>query len=346
MAETTGIEWTDATWNCVRGCSIDSPGCHNCYAPVTAIRFAGPGLPYEGLAYRDDKGRARWTGKVRLVPEKLADPIRWKKPRRIFVDSMSDLFHEDVPDEFLDRVFAVMALTPRHTYQVLMKRAARMARYLSAPDLRGRIYRIVSAWLDQGEAGFLGRSWDLAHDLAGTETDSGSGRSDWTHWRLPLPNVWTGVSVENRKHGLPRVDALRATPAAIRFLSCEPLLEDLGQLDLTGISWVIVGGESGPGARPMHPDWARSIRDQCKAAGVPFFFKQWGEWAPLGPDSGLDPDHHYPGRGNRLSVPSGVPMDEPTSMFRVGKHAAGRLLDGMLHHEFPCPALGPKRGPG
>jgi protein gp37 len=215
MGKTT-IEWTDETWNPVRGCTKVSPGCAHCYAETIAERFRGvPGNPFEqGFD-------------LRLVPEKLEEPLHWKTPRSVFVNSMSDLFHPGVPDDFIDQVVATMRRADRHRYQVLTKRSERMRDFLR----------------DRGS--------DEAH-------------------------VWWGVSVENRRHGLPRVDHLRDAPTANRFLSIEPLLEDLGPIRLAGIGWVIVGGESGPGCRPMDPAWVRSIRDQCRMAGIPFFFKQWG----------------------------------------------------------------------
>lgn len=219
MSDHSTIEWTDATWNPVRGCTKISPGCAHCYAETFAERFRGvPGHPYEqGFD-------------LRLIPEKLAEPLRWRSSRMIFVNSMSDLFHADVPDEYIARVVDVMKLANWHTYQVLTKRSERLAELLRT-KLR--------------EAG-------------------------------QLPNVWWGVSVENREHGLPRIDHLRGAPAVTRFLSVEPLLEDLGTINLDGIHWVIVGGESGAGARPIQKEWILSIRDQCRSAGVPFFFKQWG----------------------------------------------------------------------
>lgn len=219
MSDRTLIEWTDATWNPVRGCTKISPGCTRCYAATFAERFRGvSGHPYEqGFD-------------LRLVPEKLTDPFNWSGRRRVFVNSMSDLFHVDVPDEYIVRVARVMAAADWHTYQVLTKRSERMAELLRTK------LRFAS---------------ELSH-------------------------IWWGVSVENRRHGLPRIDHLRAAPAVVRFLSVEPLLEDLGLLDLTGIDWVIAGGESGAGARPMSADWVRSIRDQCERARVAFFFKQWG----------------------------------------------------------------------
>jgi protein gp37 len=252
LSSESSIEWTDATWNPVRGCNKISPGCKHCYAETFAERWRGvPGHPYEqGFD-------------VRLVPEKLTEPLRWTKPRQVFVNSMSDLFHEDVPDNFIDQVVAVMAVTARHTYQVLTKRAERMAAYFNGLRL-DRVERAARA---------LGHSIQF----------HGTSLVDW-----PLPNVWLGVSVEDREHGLPRLNALRRTPAAVRMVSIEPLLEDLGQIDMEGIGWVIVGGESGAGARPFFIQWARDIRDQCKSAGVPFFFKQagshvaWDGWSPPG----------------------------------------------------------------
>ena len=217
MSDHSKIEWTDASWNPVRGCTKITPGCARCYAETFAERFRGvPGHPYEqGFD-------------LRLIPEKLNDPLTWRKPRRIFVNSMSDLFHEDVSEEYIRRVIEVMLRADWHNFQVLTKRSERMRDLLCGPF----------------------------RDAAG------------------LAHVWWGVSVENRAHGLPRIDRLRQTPARVRFLSVEPLLEDLGAVDLTGIHWVIVGGESGRKPRPLELDWVRSIRDQCQAAGVPLFFKQ------------------------------------------------------------------------
>lgn len=219
MSLDSKIEWTDATWNPVRGCSKVSPGCKHCYAERFAERFRGiKGHPFEqGFD-------------VRLVPEKLAEPMRWSEPRMIFVNSMSDLFHGEVPQSYISAVAEIMHLARWHTFQVLTKRSGRMREILSGP----------------------------LRDIA-TE-----------------PHIWWGVSVENRKHGFPRITDLQSVPAAVKFLSIEPLLEDLGTVPLAGISWVIVGGESGPGARPMDEDWVLSIRQQCVDAGIPFFFKQWG----------------------------------------------------------------------
>ena len=219
MSEHSAIEWTDSSWNPVRGCTKISPGCTHCYAETFAERFRGvAGHPYEqGFD-------------LRLVPEKLADPLRWPAPKMVFVNSMSDLFHVDVPDEYIERVARVMEAANWHTFQVLTKRSERMR--------------------------------DLLHNHL--------------HFAASFPHVWWGVSVEDRCHGLPRIEHLRAAPAAVRFLSIEPLLEDLGTIDLTGIDWVIVGGESGPGARPLREEWVLSIRDQCPCRGRSPFFKQWG----------------------------------------------------------------------
>ena len=219
MSDHTRIEWTDATWNPIRGCTKISPGCAHCYAETFAERFRGvAGHPYEqGFD-------------LRLVPNKLADPLKWRTPKRVFVNSMSDLFHQDVPEAYIQEVVGVMLKAEWHTYQVLTKRSSRMRHLLETS-----LYRAAS-----------------------------------------VAQIWWGVSVENRRDGLERIADLRQAPAKTRFLSVEPLLEDLGSLDLTGIHWVIVGGESGPGARPMEKEWIISIRDQCKTAGVPFFFKQWG----------------------------------------------------------------------
>lgn len=219
MSLLSKIEWTDATWNPVRGCSKISPGCKHCYAERFAERFRGiKGHPFEqGFD-------------VRLVPEKLADPLRWSEPRMVFVNSMSDLFHGNIPQSFISKVAATMLVARWHTFQILTKRSGRMRELLSGP-LREAAMK---------------------------------------------SHIWWGVSVENRKQGFPRIADLQATSVAVRFLSIEPLLEDLGTIPLEGISWVIVGGESGPGARSMKEEWVESIREQCKAVRVPFFFKQWG----------------------------------------------------------------------
>jgi protein gp37 len=219
MAEHSKIEWTDSTWNPVRGCTKVSPGCKHCYAEAFAERFRGvKGHPYEqGFD-------------LRLVPEKLTEPLLWSAPRMVFVNSMSDLFQEGVPDDYVIKVAKVMQSADWHTYQVLTKRSDRMRKLLN------------------GKLSFAAN----------------------------LPHIWWGVSMEDKRYGKPRLEDLRNSTATTRFLSVEPLLEDLGSLHLSGIHWVIVGGESGPGARPLERAWVESLRSQCRKASIPFFFKQWG----------------------------------------------------------------------
>jgi protein gp37 len=239
MALMSLIEWCTATWNCILGCSIVSPGCFHCYAMAMARRLKGIALAK--IARGEDPGRhrhyievigddGRWNGNMVLVPEALNDPLQWRRPQIIFVNSMSDMFHENLSVEDIGKVCDVMARANHHIFQVLTKRASRMEELLAGP----------------------------LREFAGLE------------------HIWWGVSVENRRHGLPRIEHLRNTPVRVRFLSVEPLLEDLGPIDLAGIHWVIAGGESGACARPMKADWVRSVRDQCQSQKVSFFFKQWG----------------------------------------------------------------------
>ncbi len=366
MADATPIEWTDATWNPITGCTRVSEGCRNCYAEVMAARFSGPGQWGEGLAriVRDPNGKAidhRWTGKLRFNDRALDLPLRWRKPRRIFVNSTSDLFHEDVPDEWIDRVFAVMALAPRHTFQVLTKRPER-ARAYSA-----------------GRRSNFGRASEVLHDMPHPLSEDDHERAVdaldlFDCMGKPLPNVWLGTSIEDQATAEARVPHLLATPAAVRFASAEPLLGPLYlddmcdghkfidalrgkwwhdsepphiECDKPRLDWVIAGGESGPGARPMHPDWARSIRDQCQAAGVAFFFKQWGEWTPgenvLSEITGWRANATYgPWVGGDEWVFGETDMGDPEEdwhdepdLYRVGKKAAGRLLDGREWSEMP-----------
>lgn len=289
MSDDSKIEWTDATWNPIRGCSRVSEGCRHCYAERVAARFSGPGMPYEGLAVRklrvvsDDEQTTvgRWTGAVRMVPEHLADPLRWRRPRRVFVNSMSDLFHESLADDQRDRVLAVMLLAPHHTFQVLTKRAAVMCRYLSDPDLYKRVLRAANAIRDRLPHKHLSQI-----GIANPSTS-------------PARWIWWGVSVENQAAADERIPELLRTPAAVRWISAEPLLGEvdfkrqchaagcdgecghaspfamLGD-DSTGalIDWLVMGAESGPGARAADPAWFRSLAEQCRAAGVPVFFKQ------------------------------------------------------------------------
>lgn len=375
MSDRTSIEWTDATWNTVGGCTRVHEGCTNCYAEIMAARFSKPGQWGEGLAQivtRPDGSKDhRWTGKVRFNAQALTQPMRWKKPRRIFVNSTADTFHDGVTDDQLDQMFAVMALCPQHTFQVLTKRPERAARYLSSRDTSAPGCKITD------------RAFAMNHFVRGYRGSGGS--ATW-----PLPNVWIGTSISDQASADAMIPHLLNTPAAVRFLSVEPML---GPVDLEiawhgesaleaecwgdcawcinghpplhncqrgqqsgaaiekgrdGIDWVICGGESGPGARPMHPDWARSLRDQCQAAGVPFFFKQWGEWgygeykpsgtpgryaiASAGPHSDFWPQSVFPVD----SFPRQINLFGGASvMERVGKRAAGRLLDGREWNEMP-----------
>jgi protein gp37 len=348
----TKIEWTEKTWNPIVGCSIVSPGCTNCYAMTMAARIErmGGAPQYDGTTQPSRAG-AVWTGKVALAEKALLEPLKRRKPTTYFVNSMGDLFHEDVPDEWIDRVFAVMALCPQHTFQVLTKRSARMREYVIGLNCDGaRRYHVADAaepiatnhkyWKGDGPT-----DWDLAVAEA----------LHAKHW--PLPNVWLGVSAEDQTRADERIPDLLATPAAVRFVSAEPLL---GPVDLHsstcretgscgtcpaclgGIDWVIVGGESGKGARPMHPDWARSLRDQCADADVPFFFKQWGEWVTYGASSAAplvwrDFTHTVDLSGR--TVPKNTPAHNEgngwTPIARLGKKAAGRTLDGRTHDGMP-----------
>lgn len=336
MADHTKIEWTEATWNPITGCSVTSPGCTNCYA----MKLAGTRLRHhesrKGLTVITKAGPV-WTGEVRFNERWLDQPLRWKGPRMIFVCAHGDLFHEDVPDEWIDRVFAVMALAPQHVFQVLTKRSARMREYITTIETEpheNTVRRMVAAWPS---------GWPIPEE----------------YMLVNGPNIWLGVSVEDQARANERLPDLLATPASVRWLSCEPLLESVDlhrwlrgleagnpaecqcghghgftrcpntgsiaqhcyhlSCDCAGfrkvpggdgLHWVVAGGESGPGARPMQLAWARVLRDQCAAAGVPFFFKQWGNHRPV--DDG-----------------------EAGYMVPCSKAEAGRHLDGVLHDAFP-----------
>ena len=389
MGAKTGIEWTDSTWNPFMGCSRVSKGCRHCYAERIAGRFsaktegvyAGTTKAVEGLQVWTGKlnsarevwtaklnsAREVWTAKLNSAREQTWElPLRWKKPRRVFVNSMSDLFHENAPLKWVDRAFATMALAPRHVFQILTKRPERMLDYLTLAGTKANIHA----------------------ELTGIKLS----RREFDHLPFeppawPLPNVWLGVSVENQRAADERIPLLLKTPAAMRFVSCEPLLGPIsldrwsgealkcmwpgcGWWGPTGeacrdesnpdgsrtlcpccgetcppaallgeaLHWVICGGESGPNARAMNPDWARSLRDQCVVAGVPYFFKQWGEWMPSLAE---------PVRGEHTSVriflrPDGFLGQQgdwwhgkAAAMDRVGKKAAGALLDGREWKQFP-----------
>lgn len=352
MGDKTGIEWTDATWNPTTGCDKVSPGCDNCYAMTLAKRLKAMGSP----RYQVD-GDPETSGPgfgVTVHPTALDQALRWTRPRRIFVNSMSDLFHARVPDEYIARVFAVMALAPQHTFQVLTKRHGRMRSLLSSERFPGLVYMAINALLEHGNPLRI-------NDIAIMAALDGFSRGRFK----VLHNVWLGVSAEDQKRADLRIPALYDTPAAVRFVSAEPLL---GLIDTTtsgllardefdrGIDWVIVGGESGHGARPMHPHWAKSLRAQCLQADVPFLFKQWGDWTPLAPlkDGKFDfskgivmtDDGNTYNRGD-LTWPDGprvgeairadYPHHNPTSMYRVGKKKAGRELyhDGRTFDGYP-----------
>lgn len=300
MADKTGISWTDATWNPIVGCSRCSPGCDNCYAIGVAHR--GLAAQHRGLTIRSDRG-LDWTGEIRYVPEVLDKPMRWRRPRHIFVNSLSDLFHPDLAVEVVAKVFAVMALAQRHRFQVLTKRARNLRRLLTSSSFWQLVSVEIRALADDPE-----RLRD-AVDLAGSGV---------------LPNVWLGVSIEADRYAF-RADHLRAAPAAIRFVSAEPLLGPLPSLNLTGIDWLIVGGESGPGARAMDLDWARDLCRRCKTCSC-------------GHHSG---DHYV----DALGCVEGLctchePFGQRTAFFfkQVGglrSTSGGDLLDGQEHKEMP-----------
>ncbi|MDE3789595.1 phage Gp37/Gp68 family protein [Sinorhizobium meliloti] len=370
MADGTKIEWTDATWNPITGCAVVSPGCTNCYA----MKLAGTRLKNhesrKGLT-KDTKAGPVWIGEVRFNRKWLDQPLRWSKPRMIFVCAHGDLFAEGVDQVWIDHVFAVMALAPQHTFQVLTKRPERMREYMLGMSSRRSFIAGYGALVRGGN---LPDHYETAYEAIAK----------------PLPNVWLGVSVEDQRRADERIPVLLETPAAVRWISAEPLLGpvDLRNLrrynpkgapwidglrglvtrgaylarspdeccistsvtipgELPNLNWVVAGGESGLGARPMHPDWARSLRDQCAAAGVPFLFKQWGEWVPqVGAVDGWtipdDPEisriDHRDWEGDHWGEPY-RPMwcddrDDDT-VSRVGKRYAGRLLDGIEHNGFP-----------
>ncbi|TIM07562.1 phage Gp37/Gp68 family protein [Mesorhizobium sp.] len=393
MADKSAIEWTDATWTPIRAryleiqndgsgkerigwhCEHASEGCRFCYAEGFNRRL-GTGLDFKpGELYREEK-RGYNNGEVKLFldEEMLTAPLRWKKPRMIFVCSMTDLFAEFVPDEWIDKVFAIMALSPQHTFQVLTKRANRMREYMAKPltgPWAGRATIVGDDGIERPDTDAHWRVRSIQTDMLGSVPGDALNKASAFNDKLyggevdgfmptwPLPNVWLGVSAERQQEADQRVPELLATPAAVRFVSAEPLLgpidfkkvktQDIsdpldalrgeGYCDINhgqyagqrlyhglkygcgrGLDWIIVGGESGPSSRPMHPDWARSIRDQCLGAGVPFFFKQWGEFAPA-----------------RTSAPPSAADIKQTGdhPVRVGKKAAGRLLDGIEHNAMP-----------
>lgn len=309
MGDNTKIEWTDATWNPITGCDIESPGCTHCYAMTLAGTRLRNHPSRAGLTKRAANGAYVWNGEVRFNKEWIDQPVRWQRPRMVFVVAHGDLFHKAVPDEWIDDVFAIMALANWHTYQILTKRSARMAEYM-AELYAGRMYEIAEKWR---EAGFNAQSTIMKSFADG------------------LPHCWLGVSAEDQKHFDKRVKHLMEIPASVRWVSAEPLLGPILAGDaLKSLSWIVCGGESGTRARPMHSDWVRSLRDECVTSVVPFLFKQWGTFIPADqPES-----RNFVYDNDRCEHV----WDESSSTgysIRVGKKAAGRLLDGRTWDQFP-----------
>jgi len=365
----TKIEWTEKTWNPLAGCTVKSEGCINCYAINMAYRLQAIGNDkYNGLT-RKSGGRLVWTGKINFDEKALLEPFKRKKPTKYFVNSMSDLFHDNVSDEMIDKVFAVMAMCGQHTFQVLTKRPKRMREYFTKKRSSKTILSSDNSYAEIFE-------WIGCKNIAGGQRgqDSLAGITA-LHENRPIPNVWLGVSIEDQKTANERIPILLDTPAAIRWVSAEPLL---GPVDLSflhqgyddngnekyyhaligqnidamlfeceKIDWVVVGGESGSFARPMHLSWVHGIKNQCEAANVPFLFKQWGEFSPTGPLSkqttmvcecgwsGNSADglvnHTHECEARTLGCSSAPVMN----MYKVGKKKAGRLLNGRLYDQYP-----------
>lgn len=338
MVGKTKIEWTDRSWNPTTGCNKVSQGCKHCYAETMARGRLREAYSARDPSINDIRHRNNPFA-VRLWPERLVKPLQWQKPSRIFVNSMSDLFHEEIPEGFVDQVFAVMALASQHTFQVLTKRPDRMAEYMASVGRPGAVAAETGSGVDGNRAWPFIRPDDLAA-------------------RWPLGNVWLGTSVEDQVSADERIPHLLRTPAAIGFLSCEPLLGPVRLPDewpgcwhptsegrtpdhsrcLPPKTWVICGGESGSGARPMHPEWPRRLRDQCREGGIPFFFKQWGRWAPETHSNFA----RYQARTVRYEGSLVPPVSreshevEPVYMCEIGKARAGRILDGRTHDEYPA----------
>lgn len=332
MSDKSKIEWTEATWNPIRGCSRISEGCRNCYAEVTANRFKSEGQPYEGLIARS----GQWNGTIKFIDAGLHQPLRWRRPRMIFVNSMSDLFHENLHIEQIAKIFAVMCLAHWHTFQVLTKRAERMHEVLTNPEFYGKVLKAA----DEIRTAFPKINIGISDPIIN-----------------PPKNVWLGVSVEDQPTARSRIISLIRTPAALRWISAEPLIGPVDIEDLIkasnhlarGIDWVVVGGESVPGksghnslARPMHPDWARALRDQCLKAGIPFFFKQWGSYSYDYDRERDDPDwrdcsnvQRKPGRWVNISGHHGFHGERVHYAQYVGKKKSGRILDGRTWDEYP-----------
>lgn len=355
MGDKTGISWTEATWNPTVGCTIVSPGCTNCYAMAMAARLAAMGGP-AGAKYRhltaESKTGPVWNGDFRVDYASLDQPLRWRRPRMVFVNSMSDVFHEGATDSELDILFGIMLAANHHTYQVLTKRADRMKAWVDGLLDRTRHQYTVPALISRA-ANLLAQR---GHERPAGDLWSAANRLARTRW--PAPHIWLGVSTEDQKRADERVPLLTATQAAVRFVSAEPLLGgiDFGAINtadglapaLAYLDWIIVGGESASTKsmtpRPMHLDWARSIRDQCRRSGTHFFFKQHGHFRQVA-DLDVDDPHgrrcdtirtsNPTGRWLNLAGGHGFHGDRVVYIVPVGKKAAGDLLDGVQHHEFP-----------
>lgn len=353
----TKIPWAEKVWNPITGCTKISPGCQNCYAERMANRLRGR------CGYPADE-----PFRVTLHPDRLEEPLRWRKPSMVFVCSMGDLFHEDIPESFISAVFYVMQVANQHSFLILTKRPARMAEFLDR-------------WVHCDHA-YPDYAWHIgAGSNSGRPYGYGHYRAEGKR-RPPLPNVWLGVTVENQEMADLRIPILLQIPAVVRFVSVEPML---GPVDLTAVrlpdhlqpdwaygmpygitfdalqpneshiydsenhlDWVICGGETGPHARPVHPDWVRNLRDQCQAAGVPFFFKQWGEWAPVQRNNDSNQVYIRDGltvtakkfacldkQGRDVLDLPGLWDEDDVDMAFVGKKVAGDILDGRQYHEFP-----------
>lgn len=320
----TGIEWTEETWNPIVGCSKVSEGCKHCYAITMANRLAH--IPATVELYMDTvtvgaNGMPNWTGVVKVSENAMDKPLRTKKPTMWFVNSMSDLFHDSVPFSVIDKIFAVMGICQQHTFQILTKRPERMLEYFNYKD---------KDWKNEGMQGDERIRYQAWHTFGA--------KIEFDNWKWPLPNVWLGVSVENQKCADERVPLLLQVPAAVRFLSCEPLLGavDLNEL-IVDIDWLICGGESGTGSRPMHPEWVRSLRNQCESVGVPFFFKQWGDWMSKGKPADEEDVMPLGKKEQWLNLAGGMGFhgEEVYRMMRVGKGSAGKKIDGKEWVEMP-----------
>ncbi|AHE51743.1 phage Gp37/Gp68 family protein [Sphingomonas sanxanigenens] len=347
MADGTKIEWADATVNAVNGCTRVSPGCGGpgpfggCYAERLAATRLRDHPSRIGLAEMTSKG-PRWTGEVSLHEPALLQPLAWKRPRRIFWNAHGDLFHEKVPDEWIDRVFAVCALTPQHTHMILTKRPERMRDYFAS---RSGDHHLT-AWSKANKPGTLRiTQQEVEAWLLPSANDDHRRLFGATNPGFPLPNVWLGTSVEDQQRADERREAFRDTPAAVRFVSYEPAL---GPVDWAGwefVQQIIGGGESGPRARPNHPDWQRATRDFCAANGIAYFFKQWGNWKPVYDRDAEDPDWRRCGEVERatpngqwlnLAGGQGFHGERVVRVSPVDKKVAGRLLDGVEHNGVPA----------